>query len=563
MQRAIKKAIDPASGPDKASHKNVSQTQASAANPLWSRLLSVDNNAAVLQRKCEACEEEEQVQTKLSVGPANDQYEQEADAVADKVMRMPMGTGVGSISSLASEQASTKAQQREPSSSGSPSGGKGNHLSAYVSSLDGKGKPLSRAENRFFSSRFNRSFDSVRLHTDSEANHAAKDIHAKAFTYGNHVVFNRGAYESNQAKSMHLLAHELTHVVQQGGGQAQVNRKPDYGLGTIQKTAESELSPEIVGNDPELLLCFILCELGVPPSIWRDVTGFVLQAVWEEYKERYSQAQASVAFRRFELAFKAYSPIRVLKFILTFIVHGKLGLIPVRCARAIALQGRLEAMLIARGATSAGIVAAEQIARKVVLVIEVAIAAGCAAYCGGMAAGRAMVALIEMTAQGIVDFAEGLETAGEIMGAIVGGIATEIFVRPIFTSLAMADVFNWDLNGMPSGTAADTAVMGWYFSSQLDGQDMDTLLDQLSKPINRYPQSFQDLVSRTMAAILQERRELNEEPLEYTFQQILQQSPIVFIRMLNDNAYLLFNEDPDDVADAMLNGGDTEEEQDQ
>jgi hypothetical protein len=557
MLSAKQNANDSASGPVKATKKNDSQAEVGPANPLWHRLLAGDNTGPVLQRKCESCEEEEQVQTKLTVGPANDYYEQEADAVADKVMRMPMGSGVGNITSIASKQASTKPQQND-SKSKPTSVSDGSHLSHYVSSLDGKGKPLSRAENNFFASRFNRSFDAVRLHTGSEANQAAKGIHAKAFTYGNHVVFNHGAYQENKPKSMHLLAHELTHVVQQDGAQGKVNRKPEDTVSRIQKTEEGELTPEIVGNDPELLLCFILCELGVPPSIWRDVTGFLLQAVWEEYKDRYSQAQANVAFRRFELAFKAYSPIKVLKFILTFIVHGKLGFIPIRCARAIALQGRLEAMLIARGATSAGIVAAEQIARKVLLVIEVAIAAGCAAYCGGLAAGRAMIALIEMTAQGIVAFAEGLETAGEIMGSIVGGIATEIFVRPVFTSLAMADVFNWDLSGMPSGTSTDTAVMGWYFSSQLDGQDMDTLLDQLSKPINRYPQSFQDLVFMTMSSVIQERQDLGEEPLEYSAHQILQQSPVVFIQMLNDNGYLLFNEDPYDVADAMINGGESE-----
>lgn len=559
MLSAKKNTSDSVSKSDSEVKKNPSKAEVNPANPLWSRLLAMDNTASVVQRKCEFCEEQEQVQTKLTVGPANDQYEQEADAVADQVMGMSMGSGIGSISLIPAKQASTKSQQ----SNSQTTAADGSHLSNYVSSLDGKGKPLSQVENHFFSSRFNRSFDSVRLHTGSEANQAAKGIHAKAFTYGNHVVFNHGAYQANQLSSMHLLAHELTHVVQQGGAQGKINRKPEDGISRIQKTEEGELTPEIVGNDPDLLLCFILCELGVPPSIWRDVTSFALQAVWEEYKERYSQAQANVAFRRFELAFSAYSPIRVLQFILTFIVHGKLGLIPIRCARAIALQGRLQTMLIARGATSAGIVAAEQIARKVVLVIEVAIAAGCATYCGSMAAGRAMVALIEMTAQGIVDFAQGLEAAGEIMGSIVGGIATEIFVRPIFTSLAMADVFNWDLNGMPSGTAADTAVIGWYFSSQLDGQDLDTLLDQLSKSINRYPQSFQDLVFTTMLAIEQERQQLGEAPLEYSAHQILRQSPIMFIRMLNDNGYLLFNEDPYDVADAMINGGGSEREDDE
>ncbi len=533
------------------------KNQAEVQNPLWQKLISSDmQSQGYLQRKCDACEDEEnQIQTKLNVGPADDQYEREADAVADKVMRMPMGSNVGSISSIGEKQPATKSESKNTNGAEASSG-----LSNYVGSLNGKGKRLSKTENQFFSSRFGRSFDSVRVHTGNEANQAAKGINAKAFTYGNHIVFNQGAYQQNKPESLHLLAHELTHVVQQNGASSSLNRKPDDPTSVIQRTGEDELTPEIVGQDPNLLLCFILCELGVPPAIWRDITSFLLRAVWEEYRDRYSQAQASVAFRRFRLAFKAYSPLRVIQFTLTFISQGRIGLIPVRSVSALALRSRLAQMLIARGATGAGIIAAEQIARKVVIVIEAAIAAGCAAYCGTMAYARTLVMLAEMTAQGLVAFVEALEATGEIIGAIVGGIATEIIVRPILTGLAMSDVFNWDLSGMPTGTKADTVVMGWYLSSQLDGADMDALLTQLARPINDYPQSFQDLIFMTMATIAEEREELGEEPLEYSPHQMLRQSPIVYIRMLNENGYLLFDQDPEEVVDEMLNGEDPAEE---
>ncbi|GAC13042.1 eCIS core domain-containing protein [Aliiglaciecola lipolytica] len=543
---------------------SVEQPSAPLMNHQWTRLIQNGSTGPTIQRKCESCEQDEQdalaLQPKLHIGPANDTYEQEADTVADVVMHKP-GVSVGNISSLKQRQTSAKAESSNHDTS-QKSTGDSSGLGNYVNSLNGKGHGMSRVENRFFSQRFNRSFDDVRLHTDSEANQAAKGIQAKAFTYGNHIVFNRGAYQVNQPKSMHLMAHELTHVVQQGGANGTLNKKPIDAVSHIQKTPEGELTPEQVGQDPGLLLCFILCEIGVPPSIWRTVTGMVLQAVWEEYKVRYSQAQANVAFRRFQLAFNAYSPIKVIQFILTFAVQGKIGLIPIRAAAATAIKRRLEAMLIARGATTAGLVAAEQIARKVVIVIEVAIAAGCGLYCGSMALGRAIVALTEAAAEGIVAFAEGLETAGEIMGSIVGGIATELFVRPIFTSLAVADIYNWDLAGMPGSTRADMLVMGWYLSSQLNGEDMDTLLTQIAKPINQYPNDFQDLIFQTMAEIASERDELNEEPLEFTPYSILRQSPIVFIRLLNEEGYLLFNQDPNDVADAMIYGGDEAETQD-
>ncbi|GAB2708111.1 eCIS core domain-containing protein [Aliiglaciecola aliphaticivorans] len=528
-----------------------------SVNPLWERLASNNMPSNVIQRKCEHCEQEQEeplsVQPKLTVSAANDVYEQEADAVANQVMS-GNSSKVSHISRLHSPQASTKkdnaAARQSDSQNQQP-----NRLSSYVNSLNGKGSPLSTAENRFFSSRFNHSFEGVRLHTNSEANQAAKGIQAKAFTYGNHIVFNQGAYRAHHPNSMHLLAHELTHVVQQGGANGVVSKKSDDASGWIQRTPEGDLTPEQVGQDPGLLLCFILCELGVPPSIWRDLTGLLLQAVWEEYKATYSQAQASVAFRRFELAFQTYTPLKIVQLLLTFIVHGKIGLVAVRAASAEAIRARLRAMLISRGASSTAIIGAEQIARKVVIVIEVAIAAGCAVYCGSLALGRAIVELTQAAAEGIIAFAEGLEAAGEIVGSIVGGIATEIFVRPILTSLAMADVFNWDVNGLPSSTRADTVVMGLYLSSQLNGEDMDTLLTQLAKPINQYPDDFQHLISSTFAEIVTERQTLNEEPLPYTAQEILQLTPIAFIRLLNERAYLLFDQDPNDIADRMINGG--------
>lgn len=510
-----------------------------------------------LQRKCAACEDEEQsAQTKLTIGSVNDTYEHEADAVANRVLRMD--TSVGNISKLnTSNQA---AKRKEQSSAGDNSTRnktegslRNSDIFSYISSLNGRGQGLSAAENTFFSSRFGRSFDDVRVHFGSEASQAASSINAKAFTYGNNIVFNQNAYQPNNHQGLYLLAHELTHVVQQSGGQQHnVNRSEDSSSHAIQRTEEGDLTPEIVGQDPDLLLCFILCELGVPPSIWRDITSQVLQAVWEEYKGTYSRAQASVAFQRFQLAFKAYSPIRVAKFVLTFIVHGKLGLIPIRTAGAKALQRSLETRLIARGATSAGIIAAEQIARKVALVIEVAIAAGCAAYCGTVAYARTLVMLAEMTAQGLVTFAESLETAGEIISSIAGGLATELIVYPIFYSLALLDIYNWNLSGMPSATRADTLVFGLYLSTQINGTDLDTLLAQLARPINSYSQDLQDLVFMTMNAIAEERQELGEEPLPYTARQMLRETPVQFIRLLNDEAYLLFNQDPEEVADAMI-----------
>ena len=84
----------------------------------------------------------------------------------------------------------------------------------YISSLSG-GDPLSNKEKTFFESGMGYDFSNVRIHTDNNANESAKNINALAYTHGNDIVFNSGQYQPNTAEGKKLLAHELTHVVQQ------------------------------------------------------------------------------------------------------------------------------------------------------------------------------------------------------------------------------------------------------------------------------------------------------------------------------------------------------------
>jgi hypothetical protein len=72
----------------------------------------------------------------------------------------------------------------------------------------------------FFEPRFGATLDGVRIHTDSRAVASARAVHARAFTVGRDVVFGAGAYAPETARGRRLLAHELTHVLQQSGGSA-------------------------------------------------------------------------------------------------------------------------------------------------------------------------------------------------------------------------------------------------------------------------------------------------------------------------------------------------------
>ncbi len=79
----------------------------------------------------------------------------------------------------------------------------------------GAGRPLSPGLRSFFEPRFGRSFADVRIHDSGAAHARAQDLNAQAFTYGKDIVFGGGRYDPESAVGRFLLAHELTHVVQQ------------------------------------------------------------------------------------------------------------------------------------------------------------------------------------------------------------------------------------------------------------------------------------------------------------------------------------------------------------
>jgi hypothetical protein len=97
----------------------------------------------------------------------------------------------------------------------------------YIQHLSDRGQPLSTGEQAFFGGRMGRDFSGVRVHTSSDAAESARDVNAKAYTYGRHVVFSQGRYDATSPEGKALLAHELAHVVQQGNAPVlRVRNKP-------------------------------------------------------------------------------------------------------------------------------------------------------------------------------------------------------------------------------------------------------------------------------------------------------------------------------------------------
>lgn len=89
-----------------------------------------------------------------------------------------------------------------------------------LSSSKGGGSALSGDTRQFMESRFNADFGGVRIHTGSYAQGLSTQIHAQAFTHGNDIYFNNGKYAPHTSSGSLLLAHELTHTIQQGASQS-------------------------------------------------------------------------------------------------------------------------------------------------------------------------------------------------------------------------------------------------------------------------------------------------------------------------------------------------------
>lgn len=100
----------------------------------------------------------------------------------------------------------------------------GPHTSSYINSLNGKGTHLPKQTNLFFSTKMGYDFSEVKIHTDKAASDSAKAVNAKAYTIGNNIVFDEGQYNIASTEGKRLMAHELTHVIQQNDKLNKINR---------------------------------------------------------------------------------------------------------------------------------------------------------------------------------------------------------------------------------------------------------------------------------------------------------------------------------------------------
>jgi hypothetical protein len=215
------------------------------------------------------------IAAKLTVGPVGDQYEQEADRVADQVLNMPTPTRGQQAAASSQPQAQRQVEEEEvqtkplaasitpvlqrqveeeeiqtkplvqrqveeeeiqtkpivqrqveeeevqtkPLVQRRKDGGfeAGSEIENRLAAQKGSGAPLSDDVRTFMEPRFGADFSGIRVHTGTEAVQMSQDLQAQAFTHGQDIYLGEGRYDPGTDAGKRLLAHELTHTIQQTG----------------------------------------------------------------------------------------------------------------------------------------------------------------------------------------------------------------------------------------------------------------------------------------------------------------------------------------------------------
>jgi len=180
------------------------------------------------------------IQRKMTLGPVGDKYEQEADAVASQVVAklnapQPLMSAnemirrkeeedelqmkpLPAISSLQRQEEEDELQMKGDSLMG---GELNSDVETAVSNAKSGGRPLADPVRNPMEQAFNADFSGVNIHTGNEADTLNRSLSARAFTTGQDIFFRSGEYNPSSSSGQELIAHELTHTIQQGSAPVQ------------------------------------------------------------------------------------------------------------------------------------------------------------------------------------------------------------------------------------------------------------------------------------------------------------------------------------------------------
>jgi len=215
------------------------------------------------------------LQARLRIGAPGDIYEQEADRVAEQVMSMAE-TKVSENTEVSGKGSDNPVQRACPKCTDHRLSEKEEvlqpkevpglipeitpGLDADINSIRGGGQPLPESVRDFFEPRFGHDFSQTRVHVDAKAAESASAVNALAYTVGRDIVFGAGQYAPDKTAGKRLIAHELTHVMQQSGAASGIQR-----LGLMEQPGETQLEREA---DLQTMRMIETCTVGLP-----QVTG--------------------------------------------------------------------------------------------------------------------------------------------------------------------------------------------------------------------------------------------------------------------------------------------------
>ena len=483
------------------------------------------------------------IQTKRTSDAPGDVSEQQADHVAEQVMRMPNSQPQAAclcggecaqcqMGQQGEEHEHPRAEQVQASD-----GGDGAIPPGVHEVLRSPGQPLDASTRAFMEPRFGHDFSHVRVHTGAQAAKSAQAVSARAYTVGHDIVFAEGEYSPEISGGRQLLAHELTHVVQQGAGR----------MARLQRQGGQEARPasqiDSRADDPNFLLCVALCYIGLPPGLWRTVVNEVLEAVSSEYRETRGEVRGSQEFEQWRAEFQTWSAFNKFKLVIGFLGESRIGPIVVRAAAAQAIRERALAFVARAGIRSGSLAVASQIIRKVAIFLELAWAAGCASYCGGIAYANAIIDFSTSAVSAIASFTR-------LAGQVGSGILTQLIARPVLIARATMDPSNWDTSVMPSASLV-LSLLGNSLWSQLQTNDSNTFLANIARPMSsfRIPRSVIEEIATQMTNAVSARGGFQ---VTFTPELILGLTPLTFVQLLKDWRLLRFTRDPEQIADEAL-----------
>lgn len=223
------------------------------------------------------------IQLKPQLNTSGNAHEQEADRVAEEVMRMPEPqlqhtcTGGGFPESQNEQRTHEQLQTKSVEA---------NHTGDMVAPpivhevLRSSGQPMDSATRAFFEPRFGHDFGKVSVHADMQASEAASAVNARAFTIGRDMVYGSGQYRPDSQSGLKLIAHELTHIIQQsGGGPGQrdvVQRKAPSAEVTSDKTSKTlNVTSNIVFYGSQVTDAIVSETASDIQNVWNAAKGVV------------------------------------------------------------------------------------------------------------------------------------------------------------------------------------------------------------------------------------------------------------------------------------------------